>query len=98
MVQQLFRLVWYSTKIRYNNFGAELRREKSQCDKESKAERSYNLHLKTRAVDLAGDCSQTKMCDRSEQDWVILLAEQVFRSFMQSADDKGYTDSRAHHW
>ena len=57
MVQQLFKLVWFSKNIRYKTFGAKLRREESQCDEESKAERSYDLHLKSRAVDLAVDCS-----------------------------------------
>ena len=54
-VQQLFQLVWYSRDIRPKNFGAKLRGKKS-----IKAERSYDLHLKTRATDLANDCSQNK--------------------------------------
>ena len=93
IVQQLFQLVWYSKNIRSDNFGAKLRGKKS-----NKAERSYDLHLKTRAADLANDCSQTKMCDRSEENWKHLLLLQVFRSFIQSADDKGYNHRRAHHW
>ena len=92
-VQQLFQLVWYSRDIRPKYFGPKLRGKKS-----IKAERSYDLHLKTRAADLANDCSQTKMCDRSEIDWKLLLLEQVFRSFNQTADDRGYNHRRAHHW
>ena len=98
MVQQLFNLVWHSKDIRYEIFGAKVRRDESQRDKESKAERSYDLHLKRRAEDLAIDCSQTRMRDRSEKDWVLLLAPRVFRSFIQIDDDKGYTDRRTHHW
>ena len=98
MVQQLFELVWYSKNIRFKIFGAKIRGEKSQCDRNSKAERSYDLHLKTRATDLAIECSQTKMCDRSEKAWEYLLSPQVFRSFIQSADDMGYTANRTHHW
>ncbi len=100
IVQQLFKLVWYSRDIRPRTFGRKLQGKTNQGDNENKAERSYDLNLKEQAAKLAIDCKETKTCDQSEADWEHLLSPQVFRSLIQSEDNKGYTESPvpAHHW
>ena len=99
MVQQLLRLVWYLKNILPRTFGRELQGTINQGDNENKNGRSYDLNLKERAAKLAIDCMGTKTCDGSEADWEHLLSPQVFRSFIQSDDNKAYTESPlpAHH-
>ena len=98
MVQQLFELVWYSKDIRPWAFGTKLRGKENRCDYENKAERSYDLHLNRRAAKLKAHCKKTKMCDRSEREWEDLLTPRVFRSFTESDNEEGDTDSPARHW
>ena len=98
MVQQLFKLVWYSKNIRPRTFGRKLQGETDQADNENKAERSYDLNLRERAAKLAIICKETKLRDRYEDEWRLLLFPRVFRSFIPSEDDQGYTNGRPHHW
>ena len=100
MVQRLFQLIWYSKNIRPRTFCRELQGETNESDNEDKAERSYDLSLRERAAKLAMHCKEPERCDGSEPDWEHLLSRQVFRSFIRSEDNEGYTEGPVptHHW
>ena len=97
MVQQLFKMVWYSRNIRSKTFGRELQGDTDQSDNKNKAERYYDLDLKARARTLANGCNQTELCDGLEEGWIQFLFPRVFRSIIQSEDDEdAYATAR--HW
>ena len=97
MVQQLFKMVWYSRNIRSKTFGRELQGNTDQPDNKNKAERYYDQDLKARARSLADGCKQTELCDGPEEGWIQFLSPRVFRSIIQSEDDEG-TYATARHW
>lgn len=98
MVQQLFKLVWYSRNIRFKTFGRELQGNTDQSDNKNKAERNYDVHLKVRARTLTDGCNDTEMCDGSEAGWIQFLSPRVFRSIIPSEDHEDYTNATARHW
>ena len=97
MVQQLFKMVWYSRNIRSKTFGRELQGNTDQSDNKNKAERYYDQDLKARAQSLADRCKQTELCDGPEEGWVQFLSPRVFRSIIQPEDDEG-TYATVRHW
>lgn len=97
MVQQLFKMVWYSRNIRFKTFGRELQGNIDHSDNKNKAERYYDLDLKARAGSLADGCKQTELCDGLEEGWIQFLSPRVFRSIIQSEDEED-TYATARHW
>ena len=98
IVQQLFKLVWYSMNIRFQTFGGERQGKTDQSDNKNKAERYYDLDLKERAGKIANGCDSTELRDGAEAGWIQFLSPRVFRSIIQLEDDEDYKYATARHW